>query len=420
MKSILLWLFLLFSSNLWAQPPGLEQCLEAASKHQPAAQQLPLIQSVQSLANAQLSRNYWPQLQVNAQATWQSEVTALPLQLPGIQVEGLSKDQYKVQAELSQTIWDGGLTSKLKSLQNSQSQSDQSKLIADLYPVKQQVLQAYMAVLLAQQQSQVLDNNLIDIERQLLKLEEWRKAGTAIPAQLAQLQVRKLEVQQLVDELTIRKSTAIQVLQLLTGLDINTGGSFPIPAKVLLNDSKVMRPELAAISAQQQVFLNQEHLSEVKAMPKIIAFANVGYGRPGLNFLDNNFRPYTIAGIQLKWNPGSWWQGTQKLEQQQWKVQSQKLQEQKSQFEWSTRIQLENQMAEIKRLEALLAKDQQIIEQRQHIARTAEEQWKQGIISTSDLLSETIAATNARLNFELHQIQQLQAEHQYLFIQGKL
>lgn len=420
MKSIFAWLLTLVAIPLAAQVPGLEQCLEASTRYQPASRQLPLIEKAGALATAQLNRNYWPQLQVNGQATWQSEVTALPLQLPGIQIEGLSKDQYKVQAEISQTIWDGGLNNKMKAIQVTQSQADQSRVMADLYPVKQQVLQAYMAVLLAQQQKQLLDNNLKDLDRQVLKLEEWKKAGTAIPAQLSQLQVRKLEVLQLLDELEIRKTTAIQVLQLLTGLNFNGSSTFPLPAQPTLAAGNIQRPELTALSAQQQVLLSQENLTAVKALPKIAAFANIGYGRPGLNFLDNNFRPYTLAGIQFKWNPGSWWQGTQKLEQQQWKLQAQKLQEQKAQFEWNTTVQLENQLAEIKRLEALLEKDQLILEHRRLIAQTAEEQWKQGIISTAELLSESVAATNAGLTQELHRIQQIQAQYQYLFIQGKL
>src|SRR5690554_8123689 len=37
-------------------------------------------------------------------------------------------------------------------------------------------------------------------------------------------------------------------------------------------------------------------------MPTIGAFAQGGYGKPGLNMFDNQFNPYFLGGVRLTWN----------------------------------------------------------------------------------------------------------------------
>lgn len=65
-----------------------------------------------TLSNAR--REWLPQLSLSAQATWQTAVPAFPDALTGMLTQygvgmpGMNKDQYKVQLEVTQTIWDGG------------------------------------------------------------------------------------------------------------------------------------------------------------------------------------------------------------------------------------------------------------------------------------------------------------------------
>jgi hypothetical protein len=41
-------------------------------------------------------------------------------------------------------------------------------------------------------------------------------------------------------------------------------------------------------------------------MPRVFAFAQAGYGRPGLNMMSNEFEPYAIVGAKLVWTPWEW------------------------------------------------------------------------------------------------------------------
>ncbi len=58
---------------------------------------------------------------ISSQAAWQSDVTKidldLPIEFPSIEIPVPDQDQYRLVAELNQTIWDGGnITAQKKSL----------------------------------------------------------------------------------------------------------------------------------------------------------------------------------------------------------------------------------------------------------------------------------------------------------------
>src|SRR5690606_31748975 len=61
----------------------------------------------------------------------------------------------------------------------------------------------------------------------------------------------------------------------------------------------VRRPELSLLTAQGQVLDAQQQLQRAAERPKVGAFATAGYGRPGFNPLDSDFRFYFIGGVQL-------------------------------------------------------------------------------------------------------------------------
>lgn len=65
-----------------------------------------------SLSN--VSKGYLPQFSVNAQATYQSDVTSLGTKLPGFEIDKISKDQYRVYGELNQILYDGGVIKNKK------------------------------------------------------------------------------------------------------------------------------------------------------------------------------------------------------------------------------------------------------------------------------------------------------------------
>src|SRR5215216_4695488 len=101
------------------QPAGsitLEACYGLAEEHYPLVRQQGLIQRTMAYSIENAAKGYWPQLLVAGQATYQSDVTTLPISLPGVDIPQISKDQYKIYGEITETIYDNGLIRKQQEL----------------------------------------------------------------------------------------------------------------------------------------------------------------------------------------------------------------------------------------------------------------------------------------------------------------
>src|SRR6185295_10561373 len=82
----------------------LQQAYDLARENYPAIKQKDLVRQTANLTIENLSKGFLPQLTISGQATYQSDVTSVPISIPGIKIDEPSKDQYKIQAELTQLV----------------------------------------------------------------------------------------------------------------------------------------------------------------------------------------------------------------------------------------------------------------------------------------------------------------------------
>lgn len=90
--------------------------------------QMGLIDQTERYSLSNVGKAWLPQLSVSGKASYQSDVTKLPLDgdkisslLPGFEIPSLSKDQYQVVAQVDQTIWDGGSTRSARALTRAEA-----------------------------------------------------------------------------------------------------------------------------------------------------------------------------------------------------------------------------------------------------------------------------------------------------------
>lgn len=135
---------------------SIDQCQDKARKNYPQIKQYSLIEQTSAYNISNANKGYLPQLSFSAQATYQSDVTEIPAslgqmlsQLTGqnITIASMSKDQYKMVAELSQTIWDGGMISSQKEQIKANTELEKQKLEVDLYTINERVNQIYFGIL---------------------------------------------------------------------------------------------------------------------------------------------------------------------------------------------------------------------------------------------------------------------------------
>lgn len=411
-------IFILFVGNVRAQTRyTLEQCIAATQTHTPLAAQTPLLESALSAAKAQLRANYWLQASLNGQATWQSDVTGLPISFPGIEVPSVSKDQYKVTLDLLQPVWDGGMTSSQIKMQEAQTQAEIQKVAVDRYALKEMAVQLYCAALLSQMQDRTFEQTLQDLSSRRARIDEQVLNGTAIPAAAMSLEARQIEIEQLQADARAKRSAALEALAILTGMAFNADDELSLDP---VAPSGAQRPELTLFGLQQRAAQAQNGLVQSKFMPRFNAFATLGYGRPGLNFLSDEFEPYAIVGVNFKWNLHPLYTGSANKEKQQIQLTQARIEVQKKQFDWSQQIKRAQFAKDAERLQNTLAQDQKVIRLREQIAATAGVQLENGVITPSEYVTENSNALTARLQAQLHEVQLAQARWMLAFVDGKL
>ncbi|WP_051397772.1 TolC family protein [Runella limosa] len=388
----------------------LDECYRQAETHSPQAGQTRLIQEATELQLKLLNRNFMPQSRLNGQATWQSDVTSVPIKLPNFEISPPPKDQYKLTLDVTQSIWDGGTIQKQKAVAVANQLADQQKVTVDLYQLREQVSGLYFGALFAERQLKNFDILDKELRAKLAKTKASVQNGIAIRSNILALEARILEVEQLVLETQTRRTASLEALSLLTGAKVDANTSLQLPT-VATNSVDINRPELKWFDAQKQTLSVSEKLVKAKNLPKLSAFATGGYGRPGLNFLSTEFKTYFIGGVQLQIPLSHLYTNSQAIEVQQLRVNQQRVEKQKENFLLATQVRMASQRQEISRLQALVESDRKLIDIRATMRKAAESQLENGIITASDYLTELDNEDSARQNLILHEVQLLQAQN---------
>ena len=400
-------------------PISLEECLQWARSNSPQYSQLSLLDADLQIGHKILSRDWLPTSSINGKATWQSEVIALPLELPGIDIQSPPQDQYQLSLDIRQNIWDGGLTNAQKKQSSSNIQVEKMQLESELYRLNRQVAELYFGALLAerlQTNGQLLSDN---IRQRMAQAEAAIANGTAIKTSLSVLEVRLLEAEQQILEAGAQRNAALAGLAVLTGKDISATATLATPQLTQMPSETVQRPELDVIAARQELILSTKSLIDAREAPKLGAFAQAGYGQPGLNFLDQGFNPFLVVGAQLSVPLSHLYSKKPKLEQEQLSVRSNILSRQKDQFLLQNQLQQTNEQKEIDRLRELIETDRRIIELRENIRMVAAEQLDNGIITSSDYLDDLNKEDLARQQLILHEVRLSQAIFNWNHLVGK-
>ena len=145
----------------------IEQCYEKARANYPLIKRYSLIDKTEGIDLARAAKGYLPQLALSAQASVQSDVTDIPIDLSSIGVDGIeiptmSRDQYKATIDLSQSIWDGGNISSRRKAVRAQAEADRRQTDVSLYAVNARVNRVFFGLLLVD--AQLGQNRLLQDE----------------------------------------------------------------------------------------------------------------------------------------------------------------------------------------------------------------------------------------------------------------
>ncbi|HQV85084.1 MAG: TolC family protein [Chitinophagaceae bacterium] len=420
MKKHFLLAVLLLPAGLFAQSLQkitLTEAYELSQKNYPAVKQKDLVKQTAAISLENLQKGFLPQFSLSGQATYQSDVTKVPFSLPGLTIESPSKDQYKLVADVSQMIYDGGMTKEQKALQQLNATVEDQKVEVELYKLKERINQLYLSILYLDEQLKQVDLVKTDIQIGIKRVEAQVQNGVAFKSNLNMLKAELLKTEQRAIEVKSSKKGLLDALSLFIGRELAAQVQLEKPVSAGIVANEIARPELKLYSEQQKFIGQQEKLITAKNLPRASLFAQGGYGRPGLNMLLNEFDFFYIGGLRLNWSLGGLY--TKKKEKEQVTINKKMVEVQKETFLLNTSSQLKQQQAEIDKLQQLLVSDNEIISLRKSVTEAAKAQLENGVITANDFLKEVNAEDQARQTLITHQVQLLQAQINYQTILGK-
>src|SRR5262245_23087826 len=185
---------LLFAQELTSL--SLQQAYDLAYKNYPVLKQKDLVRRTADLNIDILQKEFLPQVTVVGQSTYQSAVTEVPIKIPGYTIEPPSKSQQKVVADLSQLIYDGGVTKQQKNLEDLNAVVEDQKVEVELYQIKEKINLYYLGILYMDEQLKQVELVKADIENGIKRVEAQVQNGTAFKSNLNSLKAELLEVDQ--------------------------------------------------------------------------------------------------------------------------------------------------------------------------------------------------------------------------------
>jgi outer membrane protein TolC len=386
----------------------IQDCYSLAKANYPLLKQRDLITKSKEYTVQNASKGYLPQLSINGSATYQSEVTAIPISIPGMNVPTLSKDQYKLYAEVNQTVYDGGIIKQQKQTHEANSVVDQQKLEVELYRINERINQLYFGILMIDEQLKQTELLKKDLQLGINRTETAIANGTAFKSSLDVLKAEMLKVNQRTIELKATRKGYLDMLSLFVNKTLDEQTQLTKPKQLNLS-AQINRPELMMYDYQNKSLDVQSKMINAKNMPKVNLFVQGGYGRPALNMLNNNFETYYIGGVRMNWSLSGYY--TSGKEKEIVNINRRAIELQKETFLFNTNNTVKQQSAEIAKLQELLSTDDEIITLRTGIKNTSSVQLQNGVINTNDYLREVNAEDNARQTKILHEIQLLMAQY---------
>lgn len=402
---IVLCIILSSYSTIYAQLT-IEGCQEKARKNYPLIKRYQLIEKTKGYNLSNAAKGYLPQFSVSAKATYQSDVTGIPISVPGVDIKPLSKDQYGVTLDINQTIWDGGVVSSRKEMAKTGSEVALKQLEVTLYSINDRVNQLFFGILLLDakiQQNQLLQDEL---GRNFNLISSYIQNGVANQSDLDAIKVEQLKSMQIKTQLNSNRKAYVDMLSVLIGEPIREDIILEKPS---VNSEwisgRIERPELYLFDAQYNDLETQKKIIRTGYMPKLGLFATGGYGKPGLNMLEDKFAAYYMGGVRLSWNFGGLY--TEKNDRRLIEANQSSLAAEKETFLFNTSMEVTQEQSEIKRNRDLLEYDDEIISLRNNVKKSAEIKVANGTLTVTDLMREINAEDLAKQDKIQHEIELL-------------
>jgi outer membrane protein TolC len=400
---------------------SLQGCYELALQHTPLSGQAALYGELAASKEERLGLAYRPQVSLNGQWSYQSDVFSLPFSIPGAETPEIPKSQYQATLGIEQSIYDGGMTRQSREASRRELAADQQKVEVDLYKVKESVNSLYFGILRIQEAEKNLEaarNTLLERKK---VIDAGFSTGVLLQSDKSSFEKEILSIEQQLVSAEAEKEGLVAMLADKLGQPVSAdavlilpGGTIPLDGEATIN-----RPELSYLSEQKTVLSQAGELIAARTKPKISAFARGGFGSPNpYNFFKTDLSGFYMAGVRLYWPLFDW--GASKQERQELQIQEQLLENSRSdamsQFENGTLQWRKKWLAS----DEVMKRDAEIVRLQESIVKEYAARLEGGTVTSSDYITALDQLTRAKITARMHEIDKAWYQVQYFTLTGNL
>ncbi|MFW6088117.1 MAG: TolC family protein [Gemmatimonadota bacterium] len=396
---------------------------EAALRRDARARQAALDESALELRLRNLAAEWLPRLRVRGEARYQSDVPSLGSDDggPGVPFSEPPKERYEAAVGIEQTLYDGGTIPGRRAVERARTDEARSHLTVALYELRREVDRAYFAALVSAARADESSLLIEDLRARLAQARSGVEAGVRLAGEAAEIEAELLRAGQRLEEYRADRRAALGVLRNLTGVEVSEASDLPVPelaadVSAVRADPARRHPAFQAFRGTATRLAREANLVARERFPRAVAFGEAGYGRPGLNQFADSWDTFWLGGVRLEWAPWRW--GSIGREQEILELRREAIETEEDAFEAALVRAATDDLADIERLRASLATDDQILRLRAQVHRQEERRFEEGVITAAEYIDVRTALSRARVTLRLHRIELAAAQARYLMTLG--
>jgi len=410
------WLLVTRAAEVAAQAPpagppiDLASLQEAAVAIDPRLVQLRLLAEQGELRQQTIAAGKRPTVAVDSLGQYQSDVPVPPIETEnGAPPFEVPKATFDASVRIEQSLFNAA-TGAQSQLAQAQIAEQQARVRTTLFALRQRVNEAFFSAAALEARRGAVTAAVADLEARLAETNVRVREGAALPADAAAIEATLLQRRQDEAELRVARRVALDRLAVLTGRTIAENQPMALPdvraavARARQGGFDVRgRPEYELFARTGERLAQEQMVSSAQERPRVFAFARVGVGYPGLNFLGNTFDSYGLGGVRLQWN--AWTGGSGGHERAALAIQQQVVAADQAAFARDLDQAAEADAASVDRLQAALVLDDQIVALRERVERSAQVRFQEGVLTAAEMLDRSTELLQARSARASHQVE---------------
>lgn len=413
-------MLMLIHSQGFAGSYSLKQCIAKAIEKSEYSKQDKHFEAVSANDRENLSSIYLPQLKAEAQASYQSDVFKMDLNLPipGVKMPSAPKEQYNLSLSILQNIYEGGYSSAAKDSKLIELEINKINTRISNQKLEETIAEYYFSVVLLQESIKVFNTLQDNLNVRRKQTQALVNNGVVLNTALNSIDIELLKVEQKIEQAQKDKTTLQRMLSIWIEDDAIVNSELETPENMDYNSTlSLKRPEYDLFENRSKLYENKKDEVKSLIMPNVSAFAKGGYANPNpFNMAKDGADFFYTIGLKFQWNFFDW--GNNYRSKENLEINKELVNLDKAIFDKQFENSIVSYKEDISKFQNLIIKDKKIVDLQKQQCESLFTQFSGGTITITDYLTELNNLTQYDINLNTHKIHLLSSNIKLLIKSG--